>query len=144
MVFVLRLENQPIKLLDFMFRAWFLCSEHWAKIMLETWNPAILKLCSVLGAQKSWVTVMSLKFAWLVRLMFYYCFVVPLGVCDPNALEQQNFFQNMNPGQRGSIFAPPPPDPPTSDCKYAVVLKNICTFLLWSYVLINCHSNCYA
>ncbi|CAG2251388.1 MAP3K7IP3 [Mytilus edulis] len=41
--------------------------------------------------------------------------LLPLGVCDPNALEQQNFFQNMNPGQRGSIFAPPPPDPPTSD-----------------------------
>ena len=31
MIFVLRLENQPIKLLDFMFRAWFLCSEHLAK-----------------------------------------------------------------------------------------------------------------
>jgi len=45
-------------------------------------------------------------------------FIVPLGVYDPAALEQQNFFQNMNPGQRGSIFAPPPPEPPTSDCKY--------------------------
>lgn len=40
---------------------------------------------------------------------------LPLGVYDPAALEQQNFFKTMNPGQRGSIFAPPPPEPPTSD-----------------------------
>ncbi|XP_021355285.1 TGF-beta-activated kinase 1 and MAP3K7-binding protein 3-like isoform X1 [Mizuhopecten yessoensis] len=35
----------------------------------------------------------------------------PLGVLDP--LEQQNFFQNMNPGQRGSIYSRPPPPTPT-------------------------------
>lgn len=40
---------------------------------------------------------------------------IPLGVYDPAALEQQNFFKNMNPGQRGSIFAPPHQERPTSD-----------------------------
>ncbi|XP_033740374.1 TGF-beta-activated kinase 1 and MAP3K7-binding protein 2-like isoform X2 [Pecten maximus] len=37
----------------------------------------------------------------------------PLGVLDP--LEQQNFFQNMNPGQRGSIYSRPPAPTPTSE-----------------------------
>ncbi|KAK3578089.1 hypothetical protein CHS0354_006747 [Potamilus streckersoni] len=45
---------------------------------------------------------------------------IPLGVLDP--LEQQNFYRNMNTGQRGSIYSkpsqfhhapqPPPPPPP--------------------------------
>lgn len=37
----------------------------------------------------------------------------PLGVLDP--LEQQNFFQNMNPGQRGSIYSRPPAPTPSSE-----------------------------
>ena len=46
--------------------------------------------------------------SWFICFMLPFsqdCFVLlaPLGVLDP--LEQQNFYKNMNTGQRGSIYA---------------------------------------
>lgn len=56
------------------------------------------------------LTLIYLNLSFVVFIL-----TAPLGVLDP--LEQQNFYKNMNTGQRGSIYSQPV-QTPTRDSEY--------------------------